>query len=85
MTVDNEDFRWRRMAEKAERAGGEALGTGWEHRDEIALLHRFWHGCLAGQCVEGRAQRTKDRGRGEIGIIHASCSNDRIVALDHLS
>ena len=38
MTVDNEDFRRRRMAEKAERAGSEAVGTGLEHRDQIALL-----------------------------------------------
>src|SRR5215831_745200 len=82
--IIDQNFGWRRMAEKRERARRSAIGARLEDADEVPYT-RLWQPNVSAEGVERRTQRphdVDDLRRGSIEPVHDA---DREVALDDLS
>src|SRR3546814_13529500 len=72
------------MAEKAGRAGGEAIGPGLEDDDKVAHLGRRQQAAVAQQ-VERRAKTADHRGGLGRLAVELVADRQRVVAADHLA
>ena len=80
----NHDFRWRRMAQKAERTGSARVGAGLKHHHEIADFDVRYGDCAA-QRVQWCAQRPNYFDRLLVGFTPLGCNGNGEISFDGLS